>query len=420
MTSQSSDPKSSTSPSADTQNRMEDSNPVIEKKWDLLISGCGPAGLSLAGLLAPSGLKIALIDRQPLASIADPAFDGRDIALTHGSRKILTQMNVWNRIDESLIHPLVDATVQDGASPYALHFQAEDNQQGPLGFLIANHTIRRALYEEVSQHPNVTIIPESNVNNILSDHQSMTVVLDSGVELSAPLVVAADSRFSEARRMRGIGAKMKDYGRVMIVCNMRHQLDHGNRAQECFHYGRTCAILPLSGGQASIVITVPSSQSEHLTGLTDEQFSREAEEMLGGRLGAMELISERHAYPLVGAYSDRFVGHRFALIGDAAVGMHPVTAHGYNLGLQSAQHLGKLIAGAHRSGKDIGSQWLLHRYELQHQVAAKPLYESTNLIVRLYTNDNPAARLARKAALRVGNNLAPFKRLVAQRLTQLG
>ena len=141
--------------------------------------------------------------------------------------------------------------------------------------------------------------------------------------------------------------------------------------------------------------------------------------MLDHRLGAMELVTERYSYPLVGAYSDRFIGKRFALIGDAAVGMHPVTAHGYNLGLRSADTLASQVIKAAQSGRDIGSAWVLHNYEVRHQLLARPLYDSTNLIVRLYTDDKPVAKVARRAAIRIGNNIAPFKKLVTHRLTQI-
>ena len=205
----------------------------------------------------------------------------------------------------------------------------------------------------------------------------------------------------------------------MIVCNMKHTLSHENTAQECFQYGRTCAILPLGEGYSSIVITVPASDAKRLTDLPKDEFNRQAKEMFDGRLGEMELITERYSYPLVGVMSDRFVAHRFALIGDAAVGMHPVTAHGYNLGLRSADTLAEQIIKAQQSGKDIASRWVLYNYEVRHKLLSKPLYEATNAIVDLYTNDKPLAKLARKAALHLGNQFMPFKHAVTNRLTQI-
>lgn len=386
---------------------------------DLVIVGAGPAGLSLACALAKSGLQIAVVDTQAHEQLAAPAMDGREIAMTHLSKTILSEWNVWQRFAPEQIHPLKEATVQTGNSPYALHFERSDDSEAPLGYLVANHNIRRTLFEEVVEHTNIELRLERKVVSVSSDASAATVILDSGEVLQAPLAVAADSRFSETRRMMGISAQMKDFGRVMIVCNMRHELDHRNMAQECFYYGRTCAILPLSEKQSSIVITVPAARATELTALSAEAFAAEAKTMIEHRLGAMELVSERFSYPLVGAYADRFVGRRFALIGDAAVGMHPVTAHGYNLGLRSADTLASQIIKAAQAGRDIGSSWVLQNYQLRHQLLAKPLYESTNLIVRLYTDDKPLARLARNAAIRVGNNMAPFKKLVTHRLTQV-
>ena len=57
----------------------------------------------------------------------------------------------------------------------------------------------------------------------------------------------------------------------------------------------------------------------------------------------MTLEGETHVYPLVSAYAERFVAERFALVGDAAVGMHPVTAHGFNFGAQSQHRLARRL-----------------------------------------------------------------------------
>ena len=50
-------------------------------QYDLIIVGAGPAGLNFAKSLAPSGLKIALLERQDKVVLANPAPEATDIVL---------------------------------------------------------------------------------------------------------------------------------------------------------------------------------------------------------------------------------------------------------------------------------------------------------------------------------------------------
>ena len=134
----------------------------------------------------------------------------------------------------------------------------------------------------------------------------------------------------------------------------------------------------------------------------------------------MELIGRRFPYPLVAVHADRFVTTRFALIGDAAVGMHPVTAHGFNLGLRGQNTLAKKIRSAQERNIDIGSSAVLENYQSTHRRVTWPLYLGTNALVKLYTNDGLQAKIARMAMLRLGNNLRPIKRILMTQLTETG
>ncbi|MCV6626142.1 MAG: 5-demethoxyubiquinol-8 5-hydroxylase UbiM, partial [Cellvibrionaceae bacterium] len=350
---------------------------ISPQQTDVLIIGAGPAGLSFALCLAESGLKVTLVDQLSEAELAEPALDGRDIAMNHLSKGILEELGVWQRFDPAQVHLLGQAKVMDGIDPYSLHFERGDKGSGPLGYLVANNHIRWALYQQLLAHPHIELLSQHQLQSLDASEAAVTAgLVDLAAErefrLQAKLVAAADSRFSVARRMMGISAKMRDFGKVMMVCNMRHEVDHQHTAQEWFQYGCTCAILPLGDKTSSIVITANSSRIQELQDLSEEAFNREVQHLYRNRLGAMSLITERFSYPLVGAFSNRFVGRRFALIGDAAVGMHPVTAHGYNLGLRSADTLAGQVINAHNSGRDIGSTWVLHNYEARHMLLSRP------------------------------------------------
>ena len=380
---------------------------------DVVIIGAGPAGLCLAKSLADIGLQTIIIERQSKSAISEPAFDGREIALTHHSAEVMRQLGLWERISTESISPLRDARVFNGSSLFSLDIGYADTQKNELGYLISNHIIRKAAFQATESISNIQLINEVEVNRIKTDENSARVSLNNGETIQAKLLVGADSRFSETRRAMGIAADMHDFGKTMMVCVMEHPIPHEHAAWEWFDYGQTLALLPMNAGRSSIVITLSPEEMNPLMKMNEDDFSREVSARFKHRLGAMRLVSSRHAYPLVTVYSKRLVGQRFALIGDAAVGMHPVTAHGFNFGLKGIATLSAEIKTALTAGRDIASQKLLLSYEQKHRRDTRPLFLATHAIAKIYSSNSPPARIFRAGALRIGSRITPFKRAVA-------
>lgn len=388
---------------------------------DIIVVGGGPAGLAFARQFKGSRLRITVLEKAPLEALQNPNYDGREIALTHRSREIMQNLGMWQRIAPTEIYRLRDAKVYNGTSDYTLHFPqpntARGGQTDRLGNLISNHNIRRAAYEEAAQCDNVVIRAGVGVKKVQTNENRALVKLDNGDTLTARLVVAADSRFSQTRRQLGIAADIHDFGRTVIVFRVQHDISNQHTASECFFYGRTLALLPLEEHLTNCVITIGNTKAHELLDATPEQLAQEAEKMTGGKLGKMKIAGSMHHYPLVGVHADKFYGIRSALIGDAAVGMHPVTAHGYNLGLESTDILSKLLIQAEIQGRDIGSKALLETYNFKHQLHTRPLYHATNAMVTFFTTDLAPVRLLRDATLRISNNLPPLKKLISKQLT---
>jgi 2-polyprenyl-6-methoxyphenol hydroxylase-like FAD-dependent oxidoreductase len=158
-------------------------------------------------------------------------------------------------------------------------------------------------------------------------------------------------------------------------------------------------------------------QRDSIMAMDDEQFSRDIQERFESRYGDMKLASDRFAYPLVGVHAKTFFATRFALIGDAAVGMHPVTAHGYNLGLSGQEILAKEIIKAVKAQRDIGGMSLLQRYNRKHMMTTRPMFHGTNEIVKFFTDDRAPAKLARSFAIRLANRFPPIRRAIQHKLT---
>ena len=400
---------------------------------DVLIVGAGPAGLSLAISLAHAGLQATVLELQGEAQLASPAPDGREIALTHPSVQTLQRLGTWARLQDHEIGSIRDALVHDGpvGARSTLDIVAEGSGADYLGRIVPNFALRRTAWEVASSTEGVTIITGARVTQVTTTDTHAEVHYtqdDNGVRvdaapLKAPLVVAADSRFSGVRRMLGVGTQMTDFGRSVIVCRLSTTVSHDDKAHECFGYDRTLAILPVQPDPAtgellcSAVVTTDSADAQQLMQLSPEDFAAHVQNHFQSRLGDMQLVGERHIYPLVATYAHRFSGERFALLGDAAVGMHPVTAHGFNLGLSGVERLTACIVSAHGAGQGWGKAAVLAPYAQGHHRHAWPIFQGTNTVVKLFTDARPVPRLVRTAIIEASRRIPPIKAAIVAQLT---
>lgn len=378
----------------------------------VLIIGAGPVGLCLACALAAHGLEVDVVERQPDGALAEPVFDGREIALSHGSIRILEHLGIWSRISEAEIHPIRRARVSDGAYE-GFEVDASVFGKDRLGNFVSNHVIRAVAWRAVQDTRAIRVHTDAEVVAVEREGEAIAVRLADGRRLTAPLLVAADSRFSQLRRQLGVPVAMHDFGKAMLVCRMHHESPHGNVAREWFDRGQTRALLPLNEHMVSLVLTVTGPEAEALRNLDEAMFARDIEARLNRQLGAMRLASTRHVYPLVATWAKRFVGPGFALAGDAAVGMHPVTAHGFNLGLASVDRLATAVGGSLARHRGVADPDALARYQRHHRAGALPLFLGTGMVVGLYTDDRALARPLRHAVIGGVRRLRPLRDMLA-------
>ncbi|MCU4118066.1 5-demethoxyubiquinol-8 5-hydroxylase UbiM [Variovorax sp. N23] len=397
---------------------------------DVLVIGAGPAGLALAISLGQAGLSVIVLDTQGRAALSAPKDDGREIALTHDSVALLKKLGIWPRLAAHEIGVIREAQVHDGGHARALlDFNAQragsGGGTGVLGWIVPNHALRRASFEVADALPALRIVCNAQTSQVrtLPSHAEVFFEAEpapTGGDLRARLLVAADSRFSTTRRQLGIGADLHDFGRTMVVCRMQHAQPHGEVAHECFGYERTLAVLPLTGDASSVVLTADASAAAALMALPAADFTALVQRQFHDRLGRMAMAGERHAYPLVATYAHRFRSMRSALVGDAAVGMHPVTAHGYNLGLQGVGTLAGRVVQAHRAGQDIGAASLLAAYEATHRRHTRLIYHGTNAVAKLYADKRAPLRLLRQLVLEGAQRFPPLKAAITRQLTGHG
>ncbi len=351
--------------------------------YDIAIIGAGPNGNAFACSLADSNLKIALIDKCPKEKLQNPKVDGRDIALTHRSINILKEIGFWDLIPNNLISNINKAKIYDGDSSYSLNFENKNIKKDSLGSLIPNFLIKKYLQKLLEKRKNIFSI-ESEIIDFQSDDNFISILLSNKKKIKASLVIGADTRFSYARSKMGISSFTKDFKKNMIVCRMKIENIHNNIAYEFFKYNKTLALLPYVNNEASIIITDTKINTERLLKLKTKDFNYEVEKNFNLFFGKMHLIGKRYSYP--------------------------ITAHGFNLGLQGIEILTKEIKSAIKNNIDIGSNFVLNKFQYKLHLTAIPLYLATNSIVQLYTNTSRPSKIARKFALRAVNTIKPLKK----------
>jgi len=138
----------------------------------------------------------------------------------------------------------------------------------------------------------------------------------------------------------------------------------------------------------------------------------EVEKRFGGRLGAIELVAARQSWPLSMHLARAYVADRFALIGDAAHGVHPIAGQGLNLALRDAAALAEVIIEAARLGLDPGNAEILSRYELWRRfdsAVSTAMFDGLN---RLFSSDNALVRVMRDVGLGMVDRLPAVKQML--------
>jgi 2-octaprenyl-6-methoxyphenol hydroxylase len=379
---------------------------------ELLIAGGGLVGLTLAVACAGAGLAVALVDRADPAAMVSETFDGRSSAIAYGSQQVLSAIGLWPQIAAEA-EPILEIRVADDDSPLYLHYDHRELGAGtPLGYMVENRVLRRALLERARNLPTLRLIAPLAVTGVAATAAGALATLADGREIGARLVAGADGRSSPLRQGAGIRTLEWRYPQTGIVTTVRHERPHAGIAIEHFLPAGPFAILPLTGNRSSIVWTERAALAPLLVALPDAEFAAELAARFGDFLGAVEPEGPRFAYPLALMQARRYVATRLALVGEAAHVIHPIAGQGLNLAIRDVAALAELVVDQRRLGLDIGEPGLLADYERWRRFDASLLAAVTDGLNRLFTNAFPPVRLARDLGLAAVNRVPPLKRLL--------
>lgn len=382
---------------------------------DIVISGGSYAGLTLALALAKTlgpDISITVIDRQNASS---GQRDVRASAISAGPRHMLEVLGVWPLVrDEAqdvLEILLTDSPLEAGVRPVLLTYDNTLDSGEPASSIVPNESLAAALETTADAEPAIQRLRPAEATGFTDNDPFLRVHLADGRSIDTCLLVAADGRRSRLREAAGIKCVGWGYDQVGIVTHVEHELPHEGRAIQHFLPGGPFAILPLRGNRSCITWSEEAARAREILAYDDEAFLAEVDKRFAGRYGSVKLAGPRASWPLEMHLARRYVAPRFALIGDAAHGVHPIAGQGLNLAFRDTAALTESVADAVRIGLTPGDASALERYEQWRRFDSGVSAATFDALNRLFSNDMTLMRSAREAGLTLVDRIPALKRM---------
>ncbi len=383
---------------------------VRDMEFDIVIVGGGLVGASLAAALKPSGLRLALIEGQPLPAL-DAGWDPRIYAFTPGNVEFLHEIGAWQRLDQSRVQQVEEMRVF-GDTGSKLKFSAYELGAPELAFILESRLLQHALWQELKGQENLTFLQPAECAELSWQPEAAHLKLKDGREIKAKLIVGADGRDSWVRHQAGMPEVPTPYHQHGVVANFDTAKAHRGIAYQWFQPDGILAYLPLPGRRISIVWSVSPEKSAELLALPHQEFAARVAEAGKHTLGDLQVITPPASFALRVLNLAHLAKPRVALIGDAAHNIHPLSGHGVNLGLHDARELAKVLT--QRGEADCGDLQLLRRYEKARQEDILSMQLTTDTLKNLFVNDNPVLRMLRNFGLNATNKIVPLKKMLAR------
>ena len=366
----------------------------MAKQFDVVIIGGGMAGASCALGLKQSNkqLSIAVIEANEVSANYHPSFDDRSIALAQQSVQYLKSINAFD-CQAPFAAAIKKVTVSDRGHFGKTHIDCQEYGHDALGYVVEVNPFGRSLHQQLTR-TDVSLFCPDTVAKLEYQSDFANIMLSSGEQLSAKLVVIADGVHSQSRKLANIEFNTRAYQQAAIIANIEVAGGHHNHAFERFTEHGPMALLPMSNNRYSLVWCMEPEQIEHTMALEDDAFLAELQKAFGYCGGSFSKVGMRASYPLVYGKAESLSSHRTVLIGNAGHAIHPIAGQGFNLGLRDVQLLCDM---ANRS--DLGDYAFTRYYSQTRSKDITTVMTLTDSLVRLFSNSSRLLALGRSIGL---------------------
>lgn len=379
----------------------------MSENCDIAIIGGGPVGAALALALRDSGLSVTVLEaRKSSQASTDP----RALALSYGSRLLLTRLGVWQNLAQISAIQTIHISQKNSFGRTLL--KAADLKVPDLGYVLPYPMLHTALEQALKACP-INYQAGAAVTQLHSDANGTAISYQQNAtehQLQARLVVVADGgKLLESSHP----AKIHDYGQSALITHVTCSQPRPNTAFERFTAQGPLALLPYQEGY-ELVWTAADATVNAMLQWDDRTLLKQLHQHFGDRVGEFLTVGTRSSFPLRLKRAPATALPHTVLIGNAAQTLHPVAGQGFNMGLRDAWELAQAIL--HSAPASLGSGDMLATYTQARTLDRNAGIGFTDGLVRLFSNDLPLLGTARAASLSLLDCLPGMKKFVAKRM----
>ncbi len=357
----------------------------FDARFDVCIRGGGIVGRTLALLLAKERLKVALV--VPEVSNIDGHSDVRAYALNQKSKSLLETLRCWPEAAHATPVQKMQVHGDEGGE---VVFNAADSNAEALAWIVDVPVLEAQLAQATKFQPQIE---------------------QFAAPQAATLTVVCEGKASSSREEFGVEFDVTPYTQCAVATRLWCEYPHYETARQWFARDSILGVLPMSlspssdaplGNSVAIVWSTEKPQADALMALDEDAFCHAVQAACHGTFGTMQLASPRAVWPLqlaqTRAWAGRKGGVNWALAGDAAHTVHPLSGQGLNLGLADVAELAALLA-TRDYWRSVADEKLLRRYERSRKLDAALLSGATDGLQRLFSQDGDVWSRLRNAGM---------------------
>lgn len=364
----------------------------------IIVVGGGMIGAATALGLAKMGLKVAVLEKQPLPDfVADSPYDVRISAISVASVALLEKLGAWQAIEAMRVW------AYDGLETWEIDgfntaFHARELGLDKLGFMVENKVIQLGLWQALQGYENCTQAVGFETLSATYQQGQWTLTLDNEQQFSAPILLACDGANSLARRWSGIGLTSWQYRQHCLLAVVKTQIPNQSATWQQFFPSGPRAFLPLQGENGCVVWYDSPERIMQLKHFSKTQLAEEINRHFPSRLGNVEVISTG-SFPLTRQHAQQYVRQGVVLLGDSAHTINPLAGQGVNLGFKDVSALLDVIEQAVSKGENFADEQVLKRYEKKRRMDNALMQTGMDVFYKTFKTDLLPVKVVRNLAL---------------------